>query len=257
MVFSRELKLTENLVVRSGNGLYAPASHRGVAVRERPNGHPPTGPETNRGVHMARRLISLTAVVALTLAAGVVTATGASAKAAPVDAHGSLHCSISGKIKFSPTPLTFGGPATPTTMSAKVKSGSCSGSSGVTSVKAKFTINLSSSDCTALALTNLPAATFGPGAKVKGAAKYNATTIHYAAGGTFTAASPITMNEPGVGSASVTGSFAGQHPTLHLVFDQDAQTLATNCTPKTKGLKGSGGLKKMSFNTQSFIDIPA
>jgi hypothetical protein len=206
---------------------------------------------------MARRLMSITAVVALTLGAGVVSASGAWAKGAPVDAHGSLHCSISGKIKFGPTPLTFGGPATATTMSAKVKSGSCSGSSGVTSVKAKFTINLSSSDCTALALTNLPAATFGPGAKVKGAAKYNATTISFAPGGTFTAASPITMDEPGVGSASVTGSFAGQSPSLHLVFDQSAGTLATNCTPKTKGLKGCGGLKKMSFNASSYLDIPA
>ena len=205
---------------------------------------------------MARRLTSITAVVALTLGAGVVSASGAWAKAAKVDAHGSLHCSVSGKIKFGPTRLTFGGPATPTTMTAKVKSGSCSGSSGVTSIKAKFTINLSSSDCTALALTNLPASTFGP-AKVKGAAKYNPTTISFAAGGTFTAAVPITMDEPGVGSASVSGSFAGQSPALHLVFDQSAGTLATNCTPKTKGLKGSGGLKKMSFNASSSIDIPA
>jgi hypothetical protein len=205
---------------------------------------------------MARRFISFTAVVALTLGAGVVAATGASAGAPPVDAHGTLHCSVSGKIKFT-NPLTFGGPATPSTMAAKVKSGSCSGSSGVTSVKGNFTINLSSSDCTALALTNLPAATFGPGAKVKGAAKYNPTTIQYAAGGTFTAGAPITMTEPGVGSSTVTGSFAGQHPTLHLVFDQSAGTLATNCTAKTKGLHGSGGLKKMSFNASSFIDIPA
>ena len=204
---------------------------------------------------MTRRFISLTAIVALTLGAGVVTTTGASAASAPVDAHGSLHCSVSGKVKFSPTPLTFGGPATPTSFSAKVKSISCSGSSGVTSLKGVFAAALPTSDCNALGAA-LPATTFGP-AKVKGATKYNPTTIHYTAGGTIVPTNPISMTEPGAGSSTVAGSFAGQHPTIHLVFDQTVVSLATSCTPKTKGLKGSGGLKKMSFNASSFIDIPA
>jgi hypothetical protein len=204
---------------------------------------------------MARRLISLSAVVVLTLGAGIVTATGAGAKGAPLDVHGSLHCTVSGKVKFSPTPLTFGGPATPTTFSAKVTSGTCTGSSGVTSLKGTFSAPLPSSDCAALGGA-MPATTLGP-AKLKGAAKYNASTTHYTAGGAIVAADPITMTEPGAGSSTVTGSFSGQHPTLHLVFDQTAVSLATSCQPKTKGVKGSGGLKKMSFNSSSFIDIPA
>jgi hypothetical protein len=204
---------------------------------------------------MARRLISLTAVVALALGAGVVAASSASAKGAPVAAHGSMHCSVSGKVKFS-TPLLFNVNSGPSTFSAKMKSISCSGTSGVTSFKGTFTAQLPSSDCLALAASNMPPASIVK-AKVKGAAKYLAPGISFSAGGTFTAATPITMDEPGVGAASVTGSFAGQNPALHLVFDQGAAALATNCTPKTKGLKGSGGLKKMSFNAQSYIDIPA
>jgi hypothetical protein len=204
---------------------------------------------------MARRLISLTAAVALALGAGVVAAEAASAKGAPVAAHGSLHCSISGKVKFS-VPLLFNVNSGSSTFTAKMKSISCTGSSGVTSFKGDLTAQLPSSDCLALASSNLPAATIVK-AKVKGAGKYLAPGISFAAGGTFTANTPITMDEPGVGSSSVTGSFAGQDPAVHLVFDQGAAALATNCTAKTKGLKGSGGLKKMSFNAQSYIDIPA
>lgn len=204
---------------------------------------------------MARRFISVGAVLALTLTLGVVTASGASAAASPpVNASGSLHCSISGKVKFT-TPLLFGVNSGPSTFVAKFKSGSCTGSSGVISLKGTFSAQLPSSDCLALASSNLPAATVSQ-TKLKGAGKYNPTTIGYAAGGTFTPTTPITMDEPGVGSSSTTGSFVGQHPTLHLVFDQGASTLAANCTAKTKGLKGSGGLKKMSFNVSSSIDVP-
>lgn len=237
-------------------GRYAPGSHEGWRQGAVERATRPQAGEEPGGSHMARRLVSLTSIVALTVGMGVVTATGASAAGAPVDAHGSLHCSVSGKVKFSPTPLTFGGPATPTTFTAKVKSTTCSGSSGVTSFKGTFSAPLPTSDCNTLASGNMPATTLGP-AKVKGATKYNPTTVHYTAGGTIVPANPITMDEPGAGSSTVTGSFAGQHPALHLVFDQTASTLATNCQPKTKGVKGSGGLKKMSFNTASFIDIPA
>ena len=203
---------------------------------------------------MARRFTAFTAALALTLGVGVAFATGAGAAAAPVDAHGTLTCSVSGKVKFS-TPLTFGSTAGPSAFTAKMKSISCSGSSGVTSFKGTFSAQLSSSDCNALAATGLPAASI-TGTKLKGASKYNPTTINFAAGGSFTASNPITMDEPGAGPLSTaTGSFAGQHPTLHLVFDQTVTTLATNCQPKTKGVKGSGGLKKMSFNASSHIDV--
>jgi hypothetical protein len=202
---------------------------------------------------------TLAAVAAVALGAAALTVSGSPAFAATkVDAHGTLHCAMTGKVKVSP-PLVFGGTAAGgATFSAKISTSSCSGTSGVTSVKGTFTAHLPSNDCTALALIPFPGGTFG-GAKplkFKGGAKYNPSSINFTAGGTFTAATPIVMHVPGAGSSSIpSGSFQGQHATLTMSYDQSAETFATNCAPKTKGLKGSGGLKKMSFGGASAIDI--
>jgi hypothetical protein len=204
---------------------------------------------------MAKRFLSIGAAVALALGASVAGATAASAAKPVVNASGSLHCTITGKVKVAPTPLTFGGPATPTTMTAKIKSGTCTGSSGVTSFKGNYIANLPTSDCTALAISTFPPSSI-TNAKLKGASKYNLTTLSFSTA-TFTAANPITFDAPGAGTSSASGSFAGQEPTVHLTLDQSAETFATNCQPKTKGVKGSGGLKKMSFSGGSYIDIPA
>ncbi len=205
---------------------------------------------------MGRRIFAALAAVAL--GAGVLTVTAGQAyAAAKVDAAGTLHCTITGKVKISP-PLVFGGTAGAATFAAKVATGSCSGTSGVTGVKGTFTAHLPTNDCAALALLPFPGGTFG-GAKplkFKGASKYNPSSINFTSGGTFTAATPIVMHVPGAGSSSIaSGSFKNQHATLTLSYLQSAETFATNCTAKTKGLKGSGGLKKMSFGGASNLDI--
>ena len=95
------------------------------------------------------------------------------------------------------------------------------------------------------------------GVKLKGSAKYNApSSIHYTAGGTFTSTDPITMDLPGGGTSTVaSGSFVGQHPALHLVYDQNTASFINSCTAKTKGVKGTGGLKKLSFAATSSFDV--
>jgi hypothetical protein len=200
---------------------------------------------------MVRRLALLGAVVALSASTlGVPSAHAAK----PVDAAGTLDCALTGKVKISPK-LTFGG-NTPggSLFHAKVK-GTCTGSSGVTSVKGDLKARLPTNDCTALAAGSFPAATFGP-VKYKGAGKYTKSNTSFTAGGTFTAANPITLNLPGAGTSSVSnGSFAGEQPTMTLVFDQTAEQLATGCGAKQKGVKGSGGLKKMTFGGASSFDI--
>jgi hypothetical protein len=172
-----------------------------------------------------------------------------------VDAHGSMHCAVTGKIKISPA-LIFGGNGGGTaTFTAKAKGPTCTGTSGVKSFKGTIVATLPSTDCNVLA-----GQPFGPGsiqkAKYKGTSKFNPSTPAFTAGGTFTSLDPVTLNIPGSGTSSVpSGSFSGQHPTVTLQITQTVSTLATNCQAKTKGVKGSGGLKKMSFGAGSSIDI--
>ena len=206
---------------------------------------------------MGKRIFATLAASALVAGALSVTA-GPAFAAAKVDASGTLHCTITGKVKVSP-PLVFGGSAAGgATFSAKVASTTCSGTSGVSSVKGTFTAHLPTNDCTALALIAFPGGTFG-GAKplkFKGGAKYNPSSVSFTSGGTFTAADPIVMHLPGAGTTSIpSGSFHGQQASLTMSYLQSAGTFATNCQPKTKGLKGSGGLKKMSFGGASSFDI--
>jgi hypothetical protein len=206
---------------------------------------------------MFRKLAVGLSAVALGVT-GVMVAAGpaSAAKPPPIDAHGTLHCAITGKISVKPNPLLFGGTAGATVFSGKFKSTTCSGSSGVTSVGGTLTATLPTSDCLALALSPFPAATVSK-VKLKGAVKYNApSAINFSAGGTFTSTDPITMDLPGGGTSTVpSGSFVGQHPALHLVYDQDTASFINSCTAKTKGVKGTGGLKKLTFATTSSFDV--
>jgi hypothetical protein len=200
---------------------------------------------------MLRRTTFVGVVVALGFAAfGAPTAQAA----APVNAAGTLDCALTGKVKISPK-LTFGGNAPNGSLfHAKIK-GTCTGSSGVKSVKGDLKARLATNDCTALALQPFPAATFGP-AKYKGGGKYTGSSTKFTAGGTFTTTDPIALHLPGAGSSSVAnGSFVGQHPTMTLVFNESAQTLANACGPKQKGVKPSGGLKKLSLDSASSLAI--
>jgi hypothetical protein len=174
--------------------------------------------------------------------------------AAPVNASGTLDCAISGKIKIAP-PLVFGGNTPGGSLFIAKVSGTCTGSSGVKSVKGNLKARLPTNDCTALAAAPFPAATFGP-VKYKGGGKYTGSNTNFTAGGSFTFSDPITLSLPGAGTSSVgSGSFVGQNPSMTIVIDQSAESLATACQPKTKGVKGSGGLKKMSFSGASSYDI--
>jgi hypothetical protein len=138
--------------------------------------------------------------------------------------------------------------------------GTCTGSSGVTAVKGNLTTRLPSNDCTALAAGSFPASTFGP-VKCKGpGAKFTGSSTNFTAGGTFTFADPITLNLPGSGTSSVaSGSFAGQSPTMTLVFDQTAGQLAAACGPKKDAegnkIPGGGGLKKLSFGGAASFEV--
>jgi hypothetical protein len=200
---------------------------------------------------MLRRLALVGAAIALGLATLAVPAAEA---AAPVNASGTLDCTINGKVKISPK-LQFGGTSPGGSLfHAKVK-GTCTGSSGVTSVKGDLKAQLPTNDCTALATGGFPAATFGP-VKYKGGGKYTGSSTSFSPGGTFSVSDPITLNLPGAGVSSVgSGSFAGESPTMTLVFDQGASELATACGPKQKGVKASGGLKKLTFGGASSYEI--
>ena len=203
---------------------------------------------------MIRRMAAVAGAVAMGLSGVALTAGNVSAMPTPpVNASGSLHCAITGKVKIVP-PLLFGGASPSATFTAKVKSTSCTGTSGVTSVKGTFSAVLATNDCIGLAALPFPMSAFGP-VKYKGAAKYNTSTVSFTSGA-FTVADPILLSAPGGGTSSVaSGSFVGQQPSLTFAFEQPAATFATNCQAKTKGVKGTGGLKKMTFSGSSSFDI--
>jgi hypothetical protein len=203
---------------------------------------------------MLRKVALVGSVIALAVAAlGVGTAEAAKPK---VNASGSLNCPVTGKAKINP-PLVFGGTG-PVSFVLKLKSGTCTGSSGVTAFKGTLTATLPTRDCLGLAPpAPFAAASISQKVKLKGNQKFNPTAISFTQGGTFTVTNPITLSVPGNGTSSATGSFAGQNPSLFLVADQGVDTFAANCQPKTKGVKGSGGLKKMSFSGASALTIPA
>jgi hypothetical protein len=179
--------------------------------------------------------------------------TGAAHAAEKVNASGTLNCTISGKIKLS-APLTFGGAAAPSTLTAKIASTGCTGTSGISSVKGQYIATLPSQDCTALALATYPSSTFSTKVKYKGAAKYNPSATTFSTG-SFTGADPIVLDVPGAGTATTTGSFAGQSMSIQLRLNESATVFAGACGPKTKGVKPSGGLKKMSFGGTSSLVV--
>jgi hypothetical protein len=158
-------------------------------------------------------------------------------------------------VKIAP-PLIIGGSLPGGSLFQAKVGGTCTGSSGVTSVKGNLTGRFATNDCLALAPPNVfPAATFGP-VKWKGAGKYTGSTTNFTAGGTSTVTDPITLSVPGGGSSTITsGSFAGQHPVITIVVNEPVSTFISACGPKTKGVKPSGGLKKMTFGGASSLVI--
>jgi hypothetical protein len=210
---------------------------------------------------MIRKLGILGATVALGV--GMLGVGTAGAAKPTVNASGTMHCTVTGKVKIAPNPLVFSSTAGSTVFAAKIKSSACTGSSGVTKAQGTLTATLPTSDCTSLAALPFPAASFGTKVKFKGAAKYNSSTTSFTAGGTFGVTDPITMDLPGGGTSSVgSGSFAGQHPHFHFQYLEGTAVFANNCQPKGSKdstghkIKGSGGLKKMTISSGSYIDYP-
>jgi hypothetical protein len=204
-----------------------------------------------------RKLFAAGAALALGLGGLVLTAGPASAAKPVIDAHGSLHCSISGKVKVTPG-LLFNGTAGAATFSTKIKSSSCTGSSGITKFGGTFTAVLPTNDCLALAASAFPSSTLTATKYKSSTAKPNPSGTITFSTATFGVSDPLTMDVPGPGTSTVpSGSFSGQHPTIHFVYDQTTAVFATNCSPKSKpAVKGQGGLKKMSYSGASYIDIP-
>jgi hypothetical protein len=156
------------------------------------------------------------------------------AKAPPVNAAGTLNCTITGKTKLSPAYLFTG--TSPATATQHVTLSNCTGTSGVTSGKGTIISNTTNS-CVAPSVG--ATGTF----KWKGAAKYATSTIQFAPG-TVSGSTVITTSAP---STSISGSFQGEAATQSSVQDQTVSQFITSCSPKTKGVKGSGGLKKESY----------
>jgi hypothetical protein len=194
---------------------------------------------------MVRKTLVATSALALAVAALGAGSGAAYAKTLPVNATGTLHCTVTGKTKLVPPKLFTG--TSPAVDTQKVKLTNCTGTSGVTSGKGTIVTNTINS-CVAPAVGST--GTF----KWKGVGKYNQSVINLTAG-SVSGASVITATIP---SSSITGSFQSETATLVSVQDQTVGTFITACGPKTKGVKGSGGLKKTSYtgvNGPSTFDI--
>lgn len=175
------------------------------------------------------RKIALVATTAAFAFGGVAVfgTTAGAAAAPPVNASGSLACSITGKAKITP-PLLFGG-ITPASTVTKVKL-VCTGTSGVTSGKGIINQSVPNNDCATP--TTGATGTFS----WKGALKYNPTNIAFGvASSNISGPAPVTTTEFMIPS----GSFGGQIGTQIAKIDQTIVTYALLCAGK--------GVKKTSY----------
>jgi hypothetical protein len=190
--------------------------------------------------------------IALVLTGMVVAAPQASAKT-PVIASGGIECNLTGKAKFVP-PLVFGATGT----SAVSFSGSfsdCSDTAGVTTGKVTVTATLPT-DCTqdlnSAQAFNLGAVNFR--IKWHGMGRFANTNGGSLTEGYFSESGPEATGTAGLLfldgiDPSTTGSFASSASGF-LFGGQSTETpaqLGINCTPKTKGQRGTGGLKKLTI----------
>jgi hypothetical protein len=192
--------------------------------------------------------------VALVLAGLVVAAPQVGAKT-PVVASGGIGCdSVVGKAKFVP-PLVSGAAGT-STMSFSATLSDCDDAAGVTSGKVKGSATLPT-DCTQD--LNVPGA-YNLGAiqfriKWHGSGKFADTVGGSLSDGFFSESGPENTGTAGflvIDSLdpSASGSFVGSGGILLSTESTESPTqLVVNCTPKTKILPGSGGLKKLTIDS--------
>ena len=188
--------------------------------------------------------VVMATVVASTNFAGA--STGATHKkragAGATTAAGALSCSVtSGTLALSPA-LGFSGTAASATFTFHLVL-ACSGPSGVTSGTYKGSGTAAGNDCATLATAGVPPVSGT--IDWKGSARFAPSQVAFSNASFSLAASDIAISLPsgGVspGSATVTGSFAGQPVAASLVADQSVSTLAADCYAK-------GGLSKLSFD---------
>ena len=198
---------------------------------------------------MIRKIAVAAATAALALGGIAVTAgTAGAAKPPPFNAHGNLHCSITGKVKI--TPALTNANTLPSTTSGKLK-GTCSGTSGnaavtPSGVKASVSsVGTSAGNCTSLATPGSTPFTVALSYKALGG-KINPSTV------VFPGLTPVIGATLGfqLNNGDVTGSYAGNNnadATATL-----AETLAgvtPLCSPTTLPsgkTKPAKGIKKLT-----------
>jgi hypothetical protein len=212
---------------------------------------------------MLRTPLKIVCVIAVAFSSVVVGATGAWASG-KVTATGNIGCHITGgRVKFSP-PLVTGG-TSPEVETYKVTFSDCftqadpgtiteagPAPASITNGTMKGSVSFTTNNCPSSS-SGLTGAWNGATVKWKGASHYTTSVIGTSSSGAFFTGGGSTpgnalFNTVG-GTAPVTGSFAGPgYPAGHgfgMVFGMTA-TLAqvqAACTPKTKAVRGSGGLK--------------
>jgi hypothetical protein len=198
---------------------------------------------------MGRRFVLLAAVLVL----AVSTLSSESAHAASVNATGTLHCAISGKMRFAPG---FGYRlATSDSVLRATVSGPCTGTSGVTRMKGRLIAYLHydfpsfPAENICLSDFNGFPVQFGP-VRFTGGAKYAPSRVEFTRSETVESSGTLALDLPADGLSFIpSGSFGGKRPTMTLAFDQNAEDVYFTCQ------LGKRGLRKLTFGGTSSFDI--
>jgi hypothetical protein len=193
----------------------------------------------NLGATMGMTTRAATVCVGALLVTAAFAGPAGASRPPPKDGTGTLHCAVSGSMKFSP-PLITGGTATTETIALKTALSGCTGTGDGANIKGgtmKSVYQISSNDCSVYFNPSTPYVTqFGNiewKVVVGDKQKLNVSTIQFTSGST-SAGPPITSDQSG---SSTLGSFHFQTVSAHTVIEQTASQIGTSCTPPNKGVK--------------------
>jgi hypothetical protein len=212
-----------------------------------------------------RAVVGLAIAAIATLGVGA----GSASAASKVVASGAIQCALTGHAKVSPA-LVTGGTFT-TVMKYKAMLSNCTGTNhapapaGITGGKVKGVLTLPSNNCTTAFTTFLESGvTNSFTVRWTGAGRYvsSVATIpadpgpqvraFLALGDTTNATNAFTVGN--AGPTATIGSFAGTNVGLVFgSFDQPGAQEHAACQPKTKGVRGSGGVKRLTFSPTAGI----
>jgi len=166
-------------------------------------------------------------------------------------ANGFLACNFVGKATISP-PLLVGATGQ-STLTYKGTLGGCNNSAGIVSGKVEGAVPVPR-DCGDPLMPNgesLGASTAT--IKWRGDAKFAPTQVADGSGSLVFSGNGSFLQLPAVQrDSTLTGSYAGNATeNLQVSFDQTLSQIETACTAKTTGLRGSGGLKKLTTSSGS------